>query len=40
MRGKEADISAPGSKVKVLVIPTDEEIVIARDTQQLVGNKA
>ncbi len=40
VRGKETDISAPGSKVKVLIIPTDEEIVIARDTLELVGNKA
>jgi len=40
VRGKETDISAPDSKVRVLVIPTDEEIVIARDTLQLVGKKA
>ncbi len=32
-------ISAPGSKVAVCVIPTDEEIVIARHTQQLLGGK-
>ena len=36
VRGKEADISAADSKVKVLVIPTNEEIVIARDTLELV----
>ena len=30
-----ADISAAGSKVKVLVIPTNEELVIARDTKRL-----
>ena len=35
-RGKEAIISKPTSKVKVVVVPTDEEIVIARDTQALV----
>ena len=40
VKGKEVDISAPDSKVKVLIIPTDEEIVIARDTLELVGNKA
>ena len=34
--GKEVDISAPDSKVKVLVIPTNEEIAIARDTLALV----
>lgn len=32
VRGKEAEISKPGSKVKIYVIPTNEEIVIARDT--------
>ena len=35
-RGVEHVISADDSKVKVLLIPTDEEIVIARDTQELV----
>lgn len=34
--GKEGPISAADSKVNVLVIPTDEEIVIARDTMELV----
>ncbi|OQB24739.1 MAG: Acetate kinase [Firmicutes bacterium ADurb.Bin182] len=34
-RGKEAVITKPGSKVKVFVIPTDEEMVIARDTAAL-----
>ena len=29
------DITAEGSRVKVLVIPTNEELVIARDTQRL-----
>jgi len=32
---KEADISAANSRVKVLVIPSDEESVIASDTYQL-----
>ena len=36
VKGKEVDISAKDSKVKVLVIPTNEEIVIARDTLSLV----
>jgi acetate kinase len=36
--GKEGPISTPDSKVKVMVIPTDEEIVIARDTMELVKN--
>lgn len=35
VRGKEAVISTPDSKVKVLVIPTNEELVIARDTAEL-----
>ena len=34
-RGAEAEISKPGSKVKVFVIPTDEEMVIAKDTAKL-----
>ncbi len=34
-RGKERVISAPDSKVKVLLIPTDEELVIAQDTARL-----
>lgn len=36
IRGKEAVISTPDSKVKVFVIPTNEEIVIARDTMRLI----
>ncbi|SES17182.1 acetate kinase [Salisediminibacterium halotolerans] len=32
IRGQEAFINYPHSPVKVLVIPTDEEVVIARDT--------
>lgn len=34
--GKEADVTAEDSKVKVLVIPTNEELAIARDTLHLV----
>lgn len=37
VRGKEVEISTPDSKVRVLVVPTNEEIVIARDTLELVG---
>lgn len=33
--GKEVDLSAPGSRVKTLVIPTNEELAIARETQKL-----
>ena len=38
-RGEEKVISTPDSKVKVAVIPTNEEIVIARDTLHLVTGK-
>lgn len=37
-RGKEVEISGPDSKVKVVVIPTDEEMMIARDTAEIVNN--
>lgn len=33
---KECDISASGAKVKTLVIPTNEELVIAHDTERIV----
>ena len=36
VRGVEAEISTPASRVKVCVIPTDEELMIARDTEALV----
>ena len=36
IHGEEAIISTSDSKVKVVVVPTDEEIVIARDTKELV----
>ena len=35
-RGEEVEISTPNSKVKVFVVPTDEEIMIARDTMNLI----
>ncbi len=35
-RGKEVFISKPDSKVKVMVIPTNEELAIARDTLALI----
>ena len=35
IRGEEAIISTPDSKVKVVVIPTDEELMIATDTMAL-----
>ncbi len=38
LRGKLQKISAPDSKVEVWVVPTNEELLIARDTRDLVGN--
>ncbi len=35
-RGEEIEISTQNSKIKVFVIPTDEEIMIARDTMNLI----
>ena len=37
VRGKETVISAADSKVKVLLIPTNEELMIAMDTAAIVG---
>lgn len=37
MRGEEKVISKPDSKVKVYVIPTNEELMIAKETQRLVN---
>ncbi len=37
LRGKEAIISKPGSKVTVMVVPTNEELVIAEDTETIVN---
>ena len=37
-RGEEIEISTPDSKIKVWVVPTNEELVIARDTKQIVEN--
>jgi len=35
VRGKEVDVATEDSKVRILVIPTNEELVIARDTYRL-----
>lgn len=37
VRGEEVVITKPESKVKVVVIPTDEELMIAQDTAALIG---
>ena len=39
MRGEEAILSTAISKVKVLLIPTDEELMIASDTYEIVSAK-
>ena len=39
IRGTETVISTPDSKVKVVVIPTDEEYLIARDTEAIVEGR-
>jgi acetate kinase len=38
-RGKELIISKPGSRVIAMVVPTNEELVIARDTQEIIAKK-
>jgi acetate kinase len=37
VRGKEMDISKPHAKVRTLVIPTNEELAISRETVKLLG---
>lgn len=39
IRGTETLISTSDSKVKVVVIPTDEELMIARDTEAIINKK-
>ena len=34
-RGKELEISVPGSKLRMFVIPTNEELMIAQDTKEI-----
>jgi len=36
-RGKEIILTKPESKVKVIVVPTDEEMMIAKDTYEIIG---
>ncbi|MGM0377265.1 MAG: acetate/propionate family kinase [Bacteroidota bacterium] len=40
LRGEELDISSSGSNVRVMVVPTNEELVIARDTKEIVESLA
>src|SRR6056297_1368042 len=39
VRGEEREITTEDSKVKAFVIPTNEELVIARDTKEIVENQ-
>ena len=36
VKGKQVDVTGPNSKVKVFVIPTNEELMIAKETMELV----
>lgn len=38
VRGKETEISVEGSQVKIFVVPTNEEIMIARDTKRITSS--
>jgi acetate kinase len=39
VRAIEAEISAPDSRVKIFVIPTNEELVVARETKRFLENR-
>ena len=39
-QGREMLISKPGSKTKIVIIPTDEELTIARDTVEILNKTA
>ncbi|HHU05659.1 MAG TPA: acetate kinase [Clostridiales bacterium] len=36
-RGKEVDITGEGSSAKIFIVPTNEELMIARDTKNLIA---
>jgi len=38
VRGEEREISTPSSRVKVWVVPTNEELAIAQDTKEIIAN--
>jgi acetate kinase len=40
VRGQEATISADDSKVRIMVIPTNEELIVARQTRDVLAGKA
>ncbi len=39
IRGKQGEINNPDSPVKIVVIPTNEELVIALDTEEIVSKR-
>lgn len=39
VRGKETTISADDSKVRIMIIPTNEELIVARQTRDVLGGK-
>jgi len=39
VRSKELAISKPTSRVKVMIVPTNEELVIAEDTERIIGER-
>jgi acetate kinase len=39
IRGKQGEINPPDAPVKVTVIPTNEELVIALDTEAIVSKR-
>ena len=39
VRGQEAIISRDDSRVKIILVPTNEELMIARDTYEIVTKK-
>jgi acetate kinase len=38
MRGEEKEITTPDSKIKAYVVPTNEELMIARETEKILAN--
>ncbi|MBQ7668047.1 MAG: acetate kinase [Clostridia bacterium] len=39
LKAKESDLTGEGSKAKVYLVPTNEELMIARETLQMIGKK-
>ena len=40
IKGEEREISSPNSKVRVFIIPTNEELMIAKETETIVKSIA